>query len=66
MVTVPECPTKQWSRSTVEKLLRKIDRTGSVERQPGSGHLRSRRLCETCVQQQCFMLINRLADFLTW
>jgi len=34
---------KKWAFSSVNDLLRKIDRTGSVERKVGSGHPRSIR-----------------------
>src|ERR1700761_4622042 len=36
-----EFPGKQWKRSGLEKLLRKIDATGSIERKPGSGGRRT-------------------------
>ena len=32
-----EFPGKQWTRSGLDKLLRKIDATGSVVRKPGTG-----------------------------
>jgi len=32
-----EFPTKQWSLAGLNRLLRKIDATGSAERRPGQG-----------------------------
>jgi len=36
-----EFPTKQWSLAGLNRLLRKIDATGSAERRPGQGRKRS-------------------------
>jgi len=55
---ITECLTKQWSRSAVEKLLRKIDRTGSVQRQLGSGRPRSARCVETVHAVEELVLIR--------
>lgn len=41
-----EFPTKQWSRAGLNRLLRKIDATGSAERRPGQGRKRSVRTQE--------------------
>ena len=38
-----EFKTKNWTRSGLDYLLAKIDRTGSVERMAGSGHPRTTR-----------------------
>ena len=38
-----EFPGKQWTRSSLEKQLYKIDATGSVVRKPGSGQSRTVR-----------------------
>ena len=59
-----ECPTKQWSRSAVEKLLRKINRTGPVERQPGSGRPRSARCVETVhAAEERVLRFSRMVTF---
>ena len=41
-----EFPTKQWSLAGLNRLLRKIDTTGSAERRPGQGRKRSVRTQE--------------------
>ena len=33
-----EFPHKSWSRGGLDKIIRKIDRTGTSKRLPGSGH----------------------------
>lgn len=38
-----EFPNKNWSVNSLNKLLQKIDRTGSVDRKPGSGKTRKTR-----------------------
>ena len=43
---VKEFPTKGWSRSGLDYLIRKIDEQGSVERLPGSGRPRTTRTVE--------------------
>lgn len=42
-----EFPGKQWTRSGLDKLLRKIDATGSVVRKPGTGQWRTVTTDET-------------------
>ena len=38
---VKEFPDRNWSLSSLNKLLKKIDQTGTVDRKPGSGkHIR--------------------------
>ena len=44
---IAECPIKCWARSGIKKLLRKIDKMGSTQRQQGSGRPRSVRCLET-------------------
>ena len=41
-----EFPTKQWSLAGLNRLLRKIDTTGSAKRRPGQGRKRSVRTQE--------------------
>jgi len=41
-----EFPTKSWSISGLNRLLRKIDKTGSAEKSPGQGRKRSVRTQE--------------------
>jgi len=36
-------PNKQWKKATLERIIAKIDATGSILRQPGSGRPRSAR-----------------------
>ena len=42
-----EFPTKPWSRSGIDKLIKKIETTSSIERKAGSGRPRSTRDAET-------------------
>jgi hypothetical protein len=41
-----EFPNRSWSRSSLDKLLKKIDQTGTVDRRPGSGKKRTARTVE--------------------
>ena len=41
-----EFPNKNWSVNSLNKLLQKIDRTGSVDRKPGSGKTRKARTAQ--------------------
>ena len=43
-------PEKSWTLSGVNKLLKKIDETGGVERKPGSGRPRSVRTEENIAE----------------
>jgi len=40
---INEFPRKQWTRSGLESLIRKVDANGSAERKVGSGHPKSAR-----------------------
>jgi len=40
---IKEFPNKKWSKRGVEDFLKRLQTTGSIERTPGSGRLRTRR-----------------------
>ena len=43
---IKEFPNKNWSFSSLKKLLTKIDQTGSVDRKPGSGEKPTIRIAQ--------------------
>ena len=51
-----EFPEKGWSKSGLEKLIRKIDSTSSVERLPGSGRPRTTRTVENIERVEALVL----------
>ena len=51
-----EFPDKGWKLGTVDKLLKKIRKTGTIDRQPGSGRPRSVRINENIENVENFVL----------
>ena len=51
-----EFPDKSWKLGTVDKLLKKICKTGTIDRQPGSGRPRSVRINENIKNVENFVL----------
>ena len=51
-----EFPQKDWSKSGLEYLIRKIDATSSVQRLPGSGRPRTMRTVENIEHVEALVL----------
>ena len=60
-----EFPEKNWTKPGINSLLKKLRKTGSKDRRPGSGRLKSARIEEnvTAVGELCLRLIGRHARY---
>src|SRR6218665_891970 len=54
-----EFPHKSWSRSELNKIIRKIDRTGTSKRLPGSGRPRTARTADKIEEVETLVLSQK-------